>query len=164
MLAAAAGGLAAVAAQKASPAATATAPGRVGDPAATPAARAPVRDPVGHIGWWPWWLGDAWRALDARALSRVVWFDAPVQDDGRVSARDPHAQRHALRAALPPRCRLDVAIAMVTSRSYVIALPVDRREELVARVRALAESVADPATGLVPVPYVTRTYCARRDG
>ena len=62
------------------------------------------------------------------------------------------------------RVRLDVAIAMVTSRSYVIALPVDRREELVARVRALAESVADPATGLVPVPYVTRTYCARRDG
>lgn len=59
---------------------------------------------------------------------------------------------------------LDVAIAMVTSRSYVIALPPDRRAELVGRVRALAEPRVDPGTGLVPVPYVTRTYRARLVG
>lgn len=57
---------------------------------------------------------------------------------------------------------MDVAVAMVTSRSYVIALPADRRAELVARVEALAESVAD--AGTVPVPYVTRTYRSRLVG
>lgn len=53
---------------------------------------------------------------------------------------------------------VDDAIAMVTSRSYVIALPSDRRDELVRGLRDLAESAVDPATGLLPVPYVTRTY------
>lgn len=101
MLAAAAGGLAAVAA-----------------PGAARAAQAPAPGPVGHLGWWPWWLGDAWHALDARALSRVVWFDAPVDADGRVAARDPHAQRHALRAALPPQCRLEVAVTVLGAGAF----------------------------------------------
>jgi SAM-dependent methyltransferase len=59
---------------------------------------------------------------------------------------------------------MDDVVAMVTSRSYVIALEPARRGELVARVRSLAASVADPETGLVPVPYMTRTYLARRGG
>ncbi len=59
---------------------------------------------------------------------------------------------------------VEVATAMVTSRSYVIALEPERRAELVARVQDLAQARLDPATGLVPVPYVTRTYRSRLEG
>ncbi len=53
-------------------------------------------------------------------------------------------------------------IDMIASRSYVIALPPDRRAELVERLRVLADESTDRATGLVPVPYVTRGYRAVR--
>jgi SAM-dependent methyltransferase len=53
-------------------------------------------------------------------------------------------------------------IDMITSRSYVIALPDDRRAELVNRLRILADEASNRATGLVPVPYVTRGYRAVR--
>lgn len=55
---------------------------------------------------------------------------------------------------------VDDAIAMITSRSYVIALPADQHAELVRRMRGLALSAVEQSTGLLPVPYVTRTYRA----
>jgi SAM-dependent methyltransferase len=53
-------------------------------------------------------------------------------------------------------------IDMITSRSYVIAMPHDRRAELVERLRVLADENTNRVTGLVPVPYVTRAYRAVR--
>ena len=53
---------------------------------------------------------------------------------------------------------LDEVLAMIASRSYVIALPDDRRAALIDRVTALAERGADSHTGKVPVPYLTRGY------
>jgi SAM-dependent methyltransferase len=53
-------------------------------------------------------------------------------------------------------------IDMVTSRSYVIAMPPDRRAELVGQVRTLADENANRETGLVPVPYITHGYRAVR--
>ena len=53
-------------------------------------------------------------------------------------------------------------IDMITSRSYVIAMAPEQRAELVSRLRTLADQAADPATGLVPVRYVTHAYRAVR--
>lgn len=57
---------------------------------------------------------------------------------------------------------VEVVEAMVASRSYVIALRAERRTELLERVRDLAAEQCDPATGLVPVPYVTHGYRVHR--
>ncbi len=57
---------------------------------------------------------------------------------------------------------VDAVLDMITSRSYVIALPDRRRKVLADRVRELAIAGTDPATGLVPVRYVTRGYRAVR--
>jgi hypothetical protein len=51
---------------------------------------------------------------------------------------------------------------MVVSRSYVIALPDDRRARLVMQVRDLAHDGMNTTTGLVPIRYVTHGYRARR--
>lgn len=53
-------------------------------------------------------------------------------------------------------------IDMITSRSYVIAMPQPRRAELVERLRVLADENTNRVTGLVPVPYVTHGYRAVR--
>lgn len=52
----------------------------------------------------------------------------------------------------------EAVIDMVTSRSYVIALPLPVRAALVARVTAHALAALDSVTGRVPVRYVTRGY------
>ena len=56
---------------------------------------------------------------------------------------------------------IDGVLDMVVSRSYVIALPEDRRAQLVERVRNLAVDGQDPDTGLIPVRYVTHAYRCR---
>ena len=56
---------------------------------------------------------------------------------------------------------VDAVVDMVVSRSYVIALPQDRRDDLVRQVRELAYDGVDRTTALVPVRYVTRGYRAR---
>lgn len=102
---------------------------------------------------------DAWVA----ALSDLLVEFATSPDAGyvpRVGAPFGPLEQHEVRwtHAVP----VDAVVDMVTSRSYVIALPGDRRGQLVHRVRALAEAAKDPGTGLVPVPYVTRGYRALR--
>ncbi|MBI1352498.1 MAG: methyltransferase domain-containing protein [Actinomycetales bacterium] len=58
----------------------------------------------------------------------------------------------------------DSVVDMIVSRSYVIALPDATRHELLGRLRELAADGRDPATGLVPVRYVTRGYRYRLVG
>lgn len=56
---------------------------------------------------------------------------------------------------------VDGVLDMVVSRSYVIALPAEQRDDLLGQVRDLALSGQDPVTGLVPIRYVTHGYrCA----
>jgi SAM-dependent methyltransferase len=57
---------------------------------------------------------------------------------------------------------IDGVVDMVVSRSYVIALPDDRRARLVMQVRDLAHDGMNTTTGLVPIRYVTHGYRARR--
>jgi SAM-dependent methyltransferase len=56
---------------------------------------------------------------------------------------------------------VDAVVDMVVSRSYVIALHQERRDDLVRQVRELAYEGVDRTTALVPVHYVTRGYRAR---
>lgn len=53
---------------------------------------------------------------------------------------------------------VDEVVDMVVSRSYVIALPEERRADLVGQVRELALEALDPSTDLVPIRYVTHGF------
>lgn len=53
---------------------------------------------------------------------------------------------------------VDEVVAMVLSRSYVIALPAERRADLVGQVRELALEGLQPSTNLVPISYVTHGF------
>lgn len=56
---------------------------------------------------------------------------------------------------------VDGVVDMVTSRSYVIALPDRVRRDLVEEVTAHAVEGRDPETGLVPIRYLTQGYRCR---
>lgn len=56
---------------------------------------------------------------------------------------------------------VDEVVDMIASRSYILALPEERRTELVGQVRELALGSRDPSTGMVPLAYVAHGFRCR---
>ncbi len=113
-------------------------------------------------------LGLIWNDRDERdpwirALSALLHeYGTSPDADYTPIVGPPFGPLDTAEVAWTHHVSVSAAIDMITSRSYVIALPPERRTELVGRLRVLADEATDRETGLVPVPYVTRGYRAVR--
>jgi SAM-dependent methyltransferase len=113
-------------------------------------------------------LGLVWNDRDdddswVQQLSTLLHeFGTSPDADYQPRVEAPFGPLEATQVRWTAHVSVEGVVDMVSSRSYVIALPADRRAELVARVQALAVSAVDPGSGLLPVPYVTRGYRAVR--
>jgi SAM-dependent methyltransferase len=111
------------------------------------------------------WLGVVWNVRD----EREEW----VARLGQIMHQDPQLPTYSTSPPIGPpfaaveradihwtyRLSLDQLLDLVASRSSVITMPPDRREAVLAEVRALVQAnpALDPAD--IALPYVTR--CAR---
>lgn len=131
------------------------------DPARAVPEVARVLRPGGSLGliWNDRDEGDPW----VRALSALLHeYGTSPDADYEPIVGPPFGPLDTAEQAWRHEVPVASVIDMITSRSYVIALPPGRREELVGRIRVLADEATDRATGLVPVQYVTRGYRAVR--
>jgi SAM-dependent methyltransferase len=103
--------------------------------------------------------GDPW----VQALSALLQeYGTSPDAEYEPIVGPPFGPLHTAELAWTHDVPVAAVIDMITSRSYVIALPPGQRAELVGRLRVLADEATDRATGLVPVRYVTRGYRAVR--
>lgn len=90
-------------------------------------------------------LQGEWGAVSAEALDHSEWFEPPER------AQFDHVQ-------LADR---EAFVALVSSRSYVIALDEPERHDLLARAAAVVDDHADER-GVVEIPYVASGWRSRR--
>ena len=115
-------------------------------------------------------LGLVWNDRDGddpwidRLTEVLVAFGTSPDADYEVAGGAPFGPFETNECRWTQHATIDGVIDMVVSRSYVIALPAERREALVSQVTALAVEGADPATALVPIKYVTHGYRCRLPG
>jgi SAM-dependent methyltransferase len=115
-------------------------------------------------------LGLVWNDRDERDPwvdrlgALLVEFGTSPDGDYEVVGGAPFGPFETTEHRWTHHVTIDGVIDLVVSRSYVIALPEARRAELVQRVRDLAVLGQDPATGLVPIGYVTHAYLCRLPG
>jgi SAM-dependent methyltransferase len=112
-------------------------------------------------------LGLAWNDRDERdpwvaALSDLLRPHARSRDEGPPVVGLPFGALGSASFAWSMTMTPDDVVAMVTSRSYAIALDGAQRDRLAARVRQHALDAVDAGSGRVAVPYVTRAYRAVR--
>lgn len=86
------------------------------------------------------------------AAVKPAWRE-PLARSPLFSAPEVARFRHEQRLGLEGLCE------RVASTSFVAAMPIEEREELLARVRALATGLDEPFA----LPYVTKVYVARAD-
>lgn len=93
---------------------------------------APAHVVPAKLGYLPWWMAAGWKALPLASLDRVALFDAPLGEDGSVSARDWAAR--APQSQLP----LDVTLTLFGHAHFdrLFADP-SRRERLLGQALAL---------------------------
>jgi len=85
------------------------------------------------LGYLPWWMAPGWKALPLAGLDRLALFDATIDADGNVAARDWPAR--APRAGLP----LDLTLTLFEPERFdALFSSAARRARLLAAVSALA--------------------------
>lgn len=115
-------------------------------------------------------LGLVWNDRDEddpwiqRLSALLLEFGTSPDADYEVVGGPPFGAFEKTEHRWTQHATVDRVVDMVVSRSYVIALPQEGRDALVARLVELAHDGLDPATGLVPVRYVTRGYRSRLPG
>ncbi|MFI7586995.1 methyltransferase domain-containing protein [Spongisporangium articulatum] len=98
------------------------------------------------------WAADLGRAMRARSAGEQIVAD------GGPQLVEPFGPLESWTWSWTRRLSLDDLVAMVASRSYVIAAPPAEREAILADVRAVGAAAA--TDGTVDVPYVTHAYRA----
>lgn len=102
------------------------------------------------------WVDELGRIMRGSRAERII-------DTGSVVVAAPFGplERREVRWTRP--MTVDQLVAMAASRSYVIALDPGERDDLLSRVRTLAETRADIAgRDTIDLPYVTSAFRATR--
>ncbi len=113
-------------------------------------------------------LGLVWNMRDEREdwvaeLGRILHDPRDGRRENRVDLRPPFGPVERHDVEWKHRLSRDELIDLVASRSYVITMPDEQREAVLARVRHLASTRPGLAgTGELVLPYVTECYRAER--
>lgn len=90
-------------------------------------------------GYYPWWLGDHWRARDLSLYDRLKFFEVEIGAEGQIGQRNGWQQRWAgLQEATRSRALpLDVTVTMFSSARFehIFASPQRRRALLIELLR-----------------------------
>jgi SAM-dependent methyltransferase len=113
-------------------------------------------------------LGLVWNMRDEREdwvaeLGRILHDPRDGRRENRVDLSPPfgHVERHDVE--WKHRLSRDELIDLAASRSYVITMPDEQREAVLARVRRLASALPGLAgSGELVLPYVTECFRAER--
>jgi len=86
------------------------------------------------IGYLPWWMARGWKAMPLRALERIALFDATIDAEANIAARE--WQRNAPAIRLP----LDLTFTLFEPAQFdALFADAERRARLLAGVSALLE-------------------------
>lgn len=95
-------------------------------------------------GYYPWWLGDHWRAFDLRLYDGLRFFEVEIDDEGQLAQRNGWPQQwQPLRdAAHAQRLPLEVTVTLFSAARFekVFADPARRRRLLVELLRLATEA------------------------
>ncbi len=88
----------------------------------------------GALGYLPWWMASGWKALSRLKLDRIALFDATIDPEGRIAARD--WDKRAPLADAP----LDLTLTLFEQTQFdTLFSDESRRARLLAAVAALLE-------------------------
>jgi SAM-dependent methyltransferase len=113
-------------------------------------------------------LGLVWNMRDEREdwvaeLGRILHDPRDGRRENRADLRPPFGPVERHDVEWKHRLSRDELIDLAASRSYVITMPDEQREAVLARVRHLASALPGLAgSGELVLPYVTECYRAER--
>ena len=95
-------------------------------------------------GYYPWWLGDAWRARDLSLYDRLKFFEVEIDAEGHTGQRHgwPQGWAGLGEAARARGLPLDVTVTMfsATHFEHVFTSPLRRRQLLIELLRLAVEA------------------------
>ncbi|MBI5720452.1 MAG: hypothetical protein HZC37_22475 [Burkholderiales bacterium] len=122
-------------------------------------------------GYYPWWLGDQWRALELRPYDGLRFFAIDIDDEGQLAQSNgwPQQWEHLREATRARRLPLEVTVTMFSAPRFerVFTDP-GRRGRLLAELLRLAAQASgihldieifDPVSGAAVIGY--REFCAQ---